>query len=189
MYRADLERATSGHGYAPFFSSGQRAGTGMSHFLAPGNGRARVLIFQKRAGKRAINKNFKWHLNNKSPQPGNNSPEIFPFCSCTNMSSGIKIPSKFAQKLKKKSLKSAQGAKVPARLPKTRAHAPKYPPACPKRAPGAKMPALVPKCAPGAKIPTRVPKTRAGRQNTRPPAQNARRAPKCPPACPNARPV
>ena len=56
MYRADLERATSGHGYAPFFSSGQRAGTGMSHFLAPGNGLARVLIFQKRAGKRAINK-------------------------------------------------------------------------------------------------------------------------------------
>ena len=28
VYRADLERATSGHGYAPFFSSGQRAGTG-----------------------------------------------------------------------------------------------------------------------------------------------------------------
>ena len=38
-------------------------------------------------------KNFKWHLNNKSPQPGNNSPEIFSFCSCPNMSSGIKMPS------------------------------------------------------------------------------------------------
>merc|ERR1712020_272031 len=90
--------------------------------------------FQKNLSRR----NFKWHLNNKSPQPGNNSPEIFPFCSCPNMSSGIKIPSKFAQKLK-----SAQGAKVPACQPKTRAHAPKYPPACPKRAPGAKMPAFV----------------------------------------------
>ena len=43
--------------------------------------------------KELENKNSKWHLNNKSPQPGNNSPEIFSFCSCPNMSSGIKMPS------------------------------------------------------------------------------------------------
>ena len=111
-------------------------------------------------------KNFKWHLNNKSPQPGNNSPEIFSFCSCPNMSSGIKMPSykKNHQNLprnKKKSLKSAQGAKMPARLP--------------KRAPGRQNAARMPKCAPR-------------RQNARPRAQNPAWVPKSPPHAQNTRP-